>query len=146
MGKFYTMHGAHYAGEISLGKKHGYGVEHFNDGSEYSGMFEQDTYDGYGVYTSPFGEIFLGQWKNSTRDGHGISLNPSGDAFYGVYESNELQESIECTWKQLEVHVLRAMLAQKRANECQEKARSIEYDVVMEQITTIGKITCSFYI
>lgn len=140
LGVLCSVFGGQFAGEFVDGKKHGLGLETYRNGATYAGGFAVDQTSGYGVYASPFGETYLGQWQDSARHGLGVCLNCDAVMNWGVFSGNELvSEPSEIQWSDVELHMQRALIAQRQAQERQKFARKRQTQAVLEEITTIGE-------
>lgn len=140
LGVLCSVFGGQFAGEFIDGKKHGLGLETYRNGATYAGEFALDQTSGYGVYASPFGETYLGQWQGSARHGWGVCLDSDAAMSWGVFSGNEMVYGpSEIQWSDVEPHMQRALIAQRKAQELQEIARKRQMQAVLEEITTIGE-------
>ena len=54
-----------YTGELLNGKRHGKGVQIWDDGAKYEGEWENDKSNGYGTFYHTDGDIYQGYWKKN---------------------------------------------------------------------------------
>ena len=71
--------GDSYYGQLSNGKRSGFGTYYFKkEGDKYEGYFVDGLFHGSGKYTSKNGNYFVGNYKNDKRDGPGKIYNSAG--------------------------------------------------------------------
>ena len=61
-----------YTGELLNGKRHGKGLQIWDDGAKYEGEWENDKSNGYGTFYHTDGDIYQGYWKNNRANGKGV--------------------------------------------------------------------------
>jgi hypothetical protein len=71
--------GDSYYGQLSNGKRSGFGTYYFkNTGNMYEGYFVDDLRHGSGKFTFKNGNYFIGNYKNDKRDGPGKEYSSAG--------------------------------------------------------------------
>jgi hypothetical protein len=71
--------GDSYYGQLSNGKRTGFGTYYFkNTGNMYEGYFVDDLRHGSGKFTFKNGNYFIGNYKNDKRDGPGKEYSSAG--------------------------------------------------------------------
>lgn len=146
LGVLLSVFGSTYSGAMKSGKKHGEGVELQTNGANYSGEFRDGVASGYGVYVGTFGDMYIGQWEDGAR--HGIGVNVDAEAVMAATQFNMDEPMFESynaglSWgEDVQLHVLRAVLAETAATSNQELARQRHIDAVVQGMTTIGKGQC----
>ncbi|KAI9988964.1 hypothetical protein PInf_022685 [Phytophthora infestans] len=145
LGVLLSVFGSTYSGAMKSGKKHGEGVELQTNGANYSGEFRDGVASGYGVYVGTFGDMYIGQWEDGAR--HGIGVNVDAEAVMAATQFNMDEPMFESynaglSWgEDVQLHVLRAVLAETAATSNQELARQRHIDAVVQGMTTIGSET-----
>lgn len=85
-GKVMFKNGDVYEGEVKEFKRHGKGVNRYNDGSVYEGMFVDDYRDGEGKLVK--GKYcYEGMWKKDKKEGNGFELMENGEKYCGEYKN-----------------------------------------------------------
>ncbi|RLN93566.1 hypothetical protein BBJ28_00001713 [Nothophytophthora sp. Chile5] len=126
------------------------GVELHPNGSTYSGEFCVGVASGYGVYVGACADEYIGQWENGAR--HGVGVHVDADAVMSIMRFNtdepvaqDVEENADASglsWEDdVQVHVLRAVLAEKEGARNQESARQRHIEAVLQEMTTLGSET-----
>jgi hypothetical protein len=68
MGCYNFVDGRVYYGEWLNNKRHGFGIQVWNEkskhhGAVYIGQWENEMFEGYGIYFYPDGRRYEGKWK-----------------------------------------------------------------------------------
>lgn len=80
-----------YEGEVSEGKKHGFGTFTFFEGHKYVGEWKDDRYNGFGILYYANGNVwYIGEWENGESHGLGIFYYSNGRRYEGEWVRNEL--------------------------------------------------------
>ena len=74
-----------YTGEILNGKRHGKGVQIWDDGAKYDGNWENDKSNGYGTFYHTDGDVYQGYWKNNRANGKGVYISSDGGRYEGYW-------------------------------------------------------------
>ena len=78
-----------YRGELSNGKKHGFGTMTFKSGNVYEGDWKNDVISGKGKYTFASGHIYEGEFSSGKRNGTGKMTYPNGNVYEGEWKDND---------------------------------------------------------
>ena len=76
---------ATYTGEVLNGKRHGRGIQIWDDGAKYEGNWENDKSNGYGTFYHTDGDVYQGYWKNNRANGKGIYISSDGGRYEGYW-------------------------------------------------------------
>ena len=76
---------AKYTGDMLNGKKHGYGIQEWDDGAKYEGEWKDGKTNGYGIFYHPDGDIYKGYWKDDKANGHGIYIKKDEEQYEGEW-------------------------------------------------------------
>ena len=88
--------GDSYYGQLSNGKRFGFGTYYFkNEGNRYEGYFVDGLFHGSGKYTFKNGNYYVGNYKNNKRDGPGKVYDSAGVILVdGIWSNGTLISSI----------------------------------------------------
>ncbi|KUF98760.1 Calcium permeable stress-gated cation channel 1 [Phytophthora nicotianae] len=87
------------------------------------------------------GDKYIGQWVDGSRHGVGVSVDAEAvmTAAHFNMDEPELASAVSLSWEaDVQLHVLRAVLAEDAAIRNQEIARQRHVDAVVQEMTTIG--------
>ena len=76
---------ATYTGEVLNGKRHGKGIQVWDDGAKYEGNWENDKSNGYGTFYHTDGDVYQGYWKNNRANGKGVYISADGGRYEGYW-------------------------------------------------------------
>ena len=76
---------ATYTGEVLNGKRHGKGIQTWDDGAKYEGNWENDKSNGYGTFYHTDGDVYQGYWKNNRANGKGVYISADGGRYEGYW-------------------------------------------------------------
>ena len=86
---FPSVDAASYAGEVSEGRLHGFGIFK-NRGLIYEGEFKHNAKEGEGTLLNPDGTLeYFGQWSRGLREGHGLRRYEDGSEYNGEFLKNK---------------------------------------------------------
>ena len=74
-----------YTGEVLNGKRHGKGIQVWDDGAKYEGNWENDKSNGYGTFYHTDGDVYQGYWKNNRANGKGVYISSDGGRYEGYW-------------------------------------------------------------
>ena len=74
-----------YTGEVLNGKRHGKGIQIWDDGAKYEGNWENDKSNGYGTFYHTDGDVYQGYWKNNRANGKGVYISSDGGRYEGYW-------------------------------------------------------------
>ena len=74
-----------YTGEVLNGKRHGKGIQVWDDGAKYEGSWENDKSNGYGTFYHTDGDVYQGYWKNNRANGKGVYISADGGRYDGYW-------------------------------------------------------------
>lgn len=89
----FTYSQGEYVGEWYEGKRHGYGIERFNQGEVYEGYWELDLYHGHGEMVYEDASRFEGFYCRGKWHGEGVRTLETGDQITGVFQDGLLNGS-----------------------------------------------------
>ena len=74
-----------YIGQVLNGKRHGKGIQIWDDGAKYEGSWENDKSNGYGTFYHIDGDVYQGYWKNNRANGKGVYISSDGGRYEGEW-------------------------------------------------------------
>ena len=86
---------ATYTGEVHNGKRHGKGIQIWDDGAKYEGNWENDKSNGYGTFYHTDGDVYQGYWKNNRANGKGVYISSDGGRYEGFW-IDDVQNGFGC--------------------------------------------------
>lgn len=89
----FTYSQGEYVGEWYEGKRHGYGIERFNQGEIYEGYWEMDLYHGHGEMIYEDSSRYEGFYCRGKWHGEGVRTLEAGDQIIGVFHDGLLNGS-----------------------------------------------------
>jgi len=88
-GRFVTVYGKIYTGEIKRGLPEGKGLYVHPDGKTFYGYWKSNKLNGYGVYISPDGYKYVGEWEDGKFHGQGTLKFPDGKKITGEFKTDK---------------------------------------------------------
>ena len=87
----YINDNSEYLGEWDplTGKRHGRGIQKFQNGSKYEGYFIADSASIKGKLTHSNNDIYEGSWKNGKADGYGTYIHNDGAKYEGYWKNDK---------------------------------------------------------
>ena len=89
-----------YYGEWNKGtnKKHGRGIQVWNDGSKYEGYWKDDKANVYGKLYHADGDIYEGEWLDDKAHGHGTYTHIDGAKYEGNWKDDKQEGKGKESW------------------------------------------------